>query len=234
MLNIQELNKKKASVRKLKDIADVIYDKEWYQTANQEKILYWMWRGLEEKDGLRYDVLQFNDGNLGQELMKTAGHGHSLVPNTELSYPELYQVLQGEVVYLLQSKKDKKINRVISVYCKEKEFCLVPPNFEHITINLTGSKTFMANWIASQNRSDYFSIKEKNGGAYFGLVDSPVAWQKNEACGELPKIENFQPTDFKSRGIDIEENMLYNREDIKVLNFLKNPQEYQNLWSSLY
>ena len=92
----------------------------------------------------------------------------------------------------------------------------------------------MANWIASANKSDYSGIKRKNGGAYYGLAGSPISWVKNKCYQDPPKIKKKNPTDFNALGIDIKENMLYNRENPSVLNFLKEPQKYSDLWNFLY
>lgn len=233
-MELKNLKKGKARLRRLKDIARVLYDQQWYQQANQEKILYWMWRGLEKPPGLSYDILQFSDSSLGQELLKTAGHGHSLVPETDLTYPELYQVLEGEVIYLLQKKKEGRITRVLAIPCRKNDFCLVPPNFEHVTINLAGNKTFMANWVAQANVSDYSPIEEKGGAAYFGLSGQPINWVKNDRYGQVPAIEFKKPTDFNALGIDIKENMYYNKENTNVLNFLQEPQKHSALWANLF
>ncbi|PJE60035.1 MAG: hypothetical protein COU85_00430 [Candidatus Portnoybacteria bacterium CG10_big_fil_rev_8_21_14_0_10_44_7] len=228
------LKKENAAARQLGDLTDVIYDQNWLAATDKETPLYWMWRGLAETDGLRYDVLQFNDGALGRELMKTAGHGHSLVPGTQITHPELYQVLRGEVIYLLQEKKNNEIKRVISVYCQTGDFCLVPPNFEHVTVNLGGGQTLMANWVAIANQSNYQGIKQKRGGAYYGLTDTPVSWLKNTNYKNVPPLVDFPPTDFSTLSIDMKENMLYNKENSQVLHFLKAPQQYPRLWGALY
>ena len=39
---------------------------------------------------------------LGSEYVKTVGHYHPPVPGTDVSYPEIYQVLDGSATYLLQ------------------------------------------------------------------------------------------------------------------------------------
>ena len=234
MLKDLNLKKEKADVRRLKDLAAVVYDRQWYAVADKEMPLYWMWRGLKEADGLRYDILQFAEGSLGQELPKTAGHKHSLADD-DLSYPELYQVLAGEVIYLLQRKTGTNLGKVVAMPCQAGDFCLVPPNFEHITINLAGEKTFMANWTASANRPDYSDVKLKHGGAYFGLKGSPVSWEKNSNYGEVPPLQFLPPTDLAALGIDIKKDALYNLEHhAAVLNFIKEPQNHNDLWASLF
>ena len=233
MFDLAKLKKTEAAVRLLKDIEEVLYDREWYEKTDKAQPLYWMWRGLNQKDGLRYDILRFNEGSLGQELMKTVGHGHGKIQGQTISYPELYQTITGRVIYLLQKIADGQAKAVTAVECGPGDFCLIPPDFEHITINLEGEKTFMANWIALDNRSEYESIKEKKGAAYYGLSDSPIRWLKNENYDSTPELKIEPPTDLKALGIDIDINMLYNGEILEALNFLKDPADYPDLWKKL-
>ena len=58
--------------------------------------LYYMYRGIKEDGDLRYDITIIPAKMLGMEFNKTKGHYH---PE---SYGELYIVLEGEAIYLLQ------------------------------------------------------------------------------------------------------------------------------------
>ncbi len=234
MLSNFDLKKEEADVRRLKDMENVVFDRPWYATADKETPLYWMWRGVKKFDGLRYDVLRFAAGSLGRELMKTAGHGHSPAGNG-LSYPELYQVLTGEVIYLLQKKAGDNLEKVAAVHCQAGDYCLVPPNFEHVTINLAGEKTLMSNWSADANRPDYSKVRAKHGGAYFGLNDSPVIWKKNDNYGEVPPLQFLPPTELTALGIDIKKDTLYNdKQYLSALSFIKEPQKHLALWDNLF
>jgi len=43
-------------IRYLKDMKEVVYDKEWLKKAPRDLELYYMYRGIKKKDGLRYDI----------------------------------------------------------------------------------------------------------------------------------------------------------------------------------
>jgi glucose-6-phosphate isomerase len=62
-------------IRYLDDMRTVLYDKAWARTAPNFEV-YYMERGLEEKDGLRYDITTIPPKMLGQEFVKTKGHYH--------------------------------------------------------------------------------------------------------------------------------------------------------------
>lgn len=51
--------------------------------------------------GLRYDLTLICPGKLGREFVKTTGHYHSISEDGIFTYPELYEVLYGEVHFIL-------------------------------------------------------------------------------------------------------------------------------------
>ncbi|MBS7610278.1 glucose-6-phosphate isomerase [Candidatus Bathyarchaeota archaeon] len=171
-------------IRRLNDLFDVIYDKEFYMRANKEMPLYYMYRGvvrdgdrgLCKSYGLRFDVTIIPPFMLGEEYVKTLGHCHSEV-GKGITYPELYEVLQGRADFLLQrwvgdqSPSDlAKIKDVILLRASEGERILIPPNYGHITINPSGAALILANWVSSTSKSLYEPYKRMGGGAYFELA----------------------------------------------------------------
>ncbi|MDD1749897.1 MAG: glucose-6-phosphate isomerase, partial [Methanothrix sp.] len=120
-------------VRRLIDMTEVIYDQSWLAGAEDFE-LYYMYRDLflsradKEKlllQGLRYDITIIPPNMLGREYIKTAGHYHPLVPGGRVTYPELYEVLEGEALYLLQSLD---LSDVVAVYASAGDKVLVPPD----------------------------------------------------------------------------------------------------------
>ena len=114
-----------ADVRRLQDMEDVIFDKEWFeQTEERNKDMYYMFRDLAKNDSdfekikanhLRYDITVIPPGLLGSEYTKTVGHYHPNVPGTDVSYPEIYQVLEGSATYLLQKVEYGEEDNVLDV-----------------------------------------------------------------------------------------------------------------------
>jgi len=66
---------KKPNIRYLYDIKEVLYDKDWLKKAPNLE-LYYMYRGIKEKSGLRYDITIIPGQMLGKEFTKTKGHQH--------------------------------------------------------------------------------------------------------------------------------------------------------------
>jgi len=224
-------------IRRLYDMKEVIYDKEFLsQTENIE--LYYMYRNvfldetdkkvMEEKN-LRYDITIIPPMKIGKEFVKTAGHYHPFVPGTKITYPEVYEVLEGEAHYLLQKKEDDKITDVILVSAEKNDKVIIPPGYAHVTINPSKKMLKMANWVASDFSSVYEPIKKMHGAAYF---ETTAGFIKNENYRHLPEIRFLFPREYKNAGLIKNKNMYYIiRDNSKLLEFLIKPSGYKTLFT---
>ncbi|MDY6931731.1 MAG: glucose-6-phosphate isomerase family protein [Halobacteriota archaeon] len=231
-------------VRRLHDMDDVIYDREWLKKA-RDTDLYYMYRGvcLSKNDedkmkeyNLRYDVTVIPPGNLGVEYVKTAGHYHPPLPNSELTYGETYEVLKGTAHYLLQDNVDGKVTDVILIEANAGDKVIIPPNYGHITINPSNKAIMMTNWVSSVFSSVYDQIKENKGGAYFETTDGKFI--KNEKYEDLPDIRFLSPTTQLDVGSKVglkKDKEMYGliREDPELLNYLNEPSEYDWLFNEI-
>lgn len=225
-------------VRRLFDMRDVIYDREWLSKANNIG-LYYMYRdlSLSRKDALtikenrlRYDITVIPPRMLGCEFVKTAGHYHPLVKDTALTYPEIYEVLSGEATYLLQKLEDDGVKDVILIKAGTGDKVIIPPNFGHITINSSNKVLKMANFVERDFVSMYKPIKEKGGGAYF-ILDSGIV--KNPRYGEVPEVRLLKPRNVKELGLQKGKEIYELVRDIKKLEFLTKPQDYGWLFEGM-
>jgi len=181
-----------AEIRYLDDMRTVLYDKSWARTTPNLE-LYYMERGLEEKDGLRYDITTIPPKMLGQEFVKTKGHYH--IGECQ----ELYIVLEGEGIFLMQKKGEEKIQDVYYVEAKKGDCVLVPSFYGHTTIN-PGLKTLkMGNWISKEYIADYESIVTKGGFSYYY---TQVGWVQNKNYEEAPKLRFEKPLKSMPQNLD--------------------------------
>ena len=121
--------KKNMEIRKLNDMREVLADKDF--AKNSPNIdLYSMYRGLKTNGKLRYDETVVFPKMLGNEFNKTKGHYHIG------AYPELYMVLEGTAIYLLQKRNaEGNIEDVFAVTVKAGECAVMPPLYGHVTVN---------------------------------------------------------------------------------------------------
>ena len=145
-----------------------------------------------QKNDVRFDVTVIPPKTLGQEHIKTAGHFHPVIKDG-ISYPEVYELMHGFGIYLLQ--KDTIENNTIEIIIIEAQAgdqIMIPPGFGHITINPSNSESLvMNNLVSSKFSSIYGTIKEKRGAAYLLLKDGN--WIKNEQYNEEISISEKKP-----------------------------------------
>lgn len=227
----------KPDIRTLEQMSDVVYDQKWFENADKQTPLYYMYRGLGKNEadkkkiadaGLRYDITIIPAKMMGKEFIKTAGHAHSK------HFPEIYEVLEGNAVYLMQKFTTKKIKDVYIVKAKKGDKVIIPPDYAHITINASKKDLKMANWIAIENKSSYELIQNKDGGCYFATKGFfGIKWIKNGSCIDLPELREQQPTNFTELNLDKNIPMYTLVKALDKLDFLKNPTKYPELWAKI-
>jgi len=170
-------------IRYLNDMKDVLYDQEWAKTAPNLE-LYYMNRGVKEKNNLRYDITTIPSQMLGKEFVKTKGHEHIG------EYGEIYMVLEGEAYYLMQKRKNNIIEDVFVIKAKKGDVAVIPSGYGHITINPSNKDLKMANWLDKDCKSDYYPIQKMQGACYFYTIEG---WIKNKNYKQVPELRFEEP-----------------------------------------
>lgn len=227
----------KPIIRMLFDMKDVIYDKEWLSKAKNME-LYYMYRDLSlskndalaiKEQGIRYDITVIPPRMLGREFVKTAGHYHPLIKGMALTYPEIYEVLNGEAMFLMQKTEGDEVKDIILVKAGAGDKVIILPNYGHISINASNKVLKMANFVARDFESIYEPIKEKGGSAYFVLENGIV---KNPCYKDVPEIRSLEPANAKI-GLPRSKEMYGLVREPKKLEFLTKPQEYEWLFEGM-
>lgn len=155
--------------------------------TDPEYELYYMYRYFEKKidadifvkADTEYDITVIKPGKIGTEFIKTKGHYHALVPNTNLSYPEVYEIIEGEIEYLIQTRpNDKKETEVVIIKAKKGDKIVVPPGYGHVSINV-GSEVAVSSNIQKRDLpagADYGGFEYFHGGA---MYRTEAGWIKN-------------------------------------------------------
>ncbi|MGB7789494.1 glucose-6-phosphate isomerase family protein [Methanoregula sp.] len=199
--------------------------------------LYFMYRDLAKSDAdwrwlhvhhLRYDLTVIPSRDLCGEWVKTKGHYH---PENKagVGYPEIYEVLEGEAHYILQSKD---LTDVVMIPAKAGDVVIIPPGYGHISINPSPDKTLvMANLVSTAFESEYGEYESRHGAAYYEYISEEL--RKNPRYPALPPVRTLRP---KSGNGDhrIAKGPLYNLiGDADALAFLNYPEKYLAVFSVL-
>jgi len=171
-------------IRRLSELEKVVYDKDWFASADKNTELYYMYRKLEIKDGLRYDVTAIPPQKFGPEFVKTKGHIHAGF------YGEIYIVLEGEGFYLAQKGDENIIEDVFVTHGKKGDIIKIPAGYGHVTINPSHQELKTANWVAENDKGN-FEPFERNQGACYYYLDS--GWVKNPHYKQVPELRFEEP-----------------------------------------
>ncbi len=166
----------KPEIRYLKDMGDVLMD----NSQKDNPPLYYMYRGIKEENNLRYDITVIPPRFIGDEFVKTKGHCHCG------NYEELYIVLKGEGIFLMQKDSDSYFVKV-----KQGQSIVVKKGYSHITINPSKNTVLeMANWVSKDCKSDYKQLQEKKGAYYYY---TKKGWIKNQNYKQVPELREEEP-----------------------------------------
>jgi glucose-6-phosphate isomerase len=218
------------------DAKDVYLEK---SALNQD--LYFMYRYFEdtgdapvfEANKAEYDITVIKSGEIGPEPIKTVGHYHATVPGTEVTYPEVYEIIEGEITYLLQTAPDdKQAVEVVIIEAKAGDKVIVPPGYGHISINRGLSVAVSSNIQRSDlpASANYDTIKETNGAALYFTGDG---WQENYNY-KVHSLRHVTPKEKPEWGI-LKNKPLYTSfiENPGSFKWLNEPQNYDfsDVWT---
>ncbi len=178
------------SVRTIEDMRTVLAD----SSCRKSGPLYSMYRDLAKSDTdrswlhehtMRYDITVIPPNTICGERVKTKGHYHPKNP-AGIGYPEIYEVIEGQGHYLLQSGQ---LDDVVMVSARAGDLVIIPPDYGHVTINPSPDTTLvMANIVSGAFESEYGAYEKYHGGAYYEMSDGRL--EKNPLYPDMPPIRH--------------------------------------------
>ena len=179
------------AVRTIEEMRPVLAD----PACASSEPLYFMYRDLARSDAdrrwlhhhkLRYDLTVIPPRGLCGEFVKTKGHYHPSDP-AGVGYPEIYEVLEGEAYYLLQSRQ---LDDVVLISASRGDIVIIPPGYGHISINPSPSSTLvMANIVSTAFESEYGDYEIRHGAAYYVMSDGDL--MKNPHYPVMPPVRRM-------------------------------------------
>jgi len=182
----------KPQIRYLNEMKSVLYDQKWAKTAPNLEI-YYVWRGVKKKNGLRYDITVIPPKMLGEEFVRTKGNRNSK------NFQELYIVLKGKAIFLMQKTKEKIIEDIVAIEVKRGKCVIFPPKYAAIIINPLKKELKIANWVSVKNKNIYEELEKMKGAGYFYTKSG---WIKNKNYAKIPKLRIKKPLESKPENLD--------------------------------
>lgn len=213
--------------------------------ANPDEAYYDVYRdvrfaadeALLRKDEYQYDFTLIMPGQINGECKKTSGHYHGYNPDHAFTYPEVYEVLSGTAIFVLQradnfegEAKDLKIEDIIMVKVETGQSIIIPPNYGHASINGGDGVMLFSNLAYKPCKVLYDMVKRYDGMAYFAFRENgKLSFRKNDKYKNVPMPEvKFAAVRENPRlgikfGVPIYKNYTDNPEAFR---FLGHPDEY--------
>lgn len=189
--------------------------------------------------GLEYDLTVIPPGKMGDEFVKTVGHYHSYKTGTKVRYPEVYEVLHGEVFWVLQKSSEdlERLEEVYLVNATRGQKIVVPCGFGHVSVNPTDDVLVIANWQALKNQAIYEPYETHNGAAYYvtsserltksGQTSADFKFAANLTYNHLPKLQRVVPRELPQYNLRSALPMYFTAlQNLKSLDFLTSPERY--------
>ena len=238
------LMSKMPAVRKFSEMLPVLMDPTAKPDPAREE-MYYMYRDVHlpedeakiRKHNLRYDMAVLPAAMLGQEFAKTVGHYHPNIPGQSVAYPEVYEIIHGEALLLIQKMDETtdEVRTVMAIEAKAGDKVVYPPNYGHIMVNIGSGPLITSNWEADHFESLYEPIRNHKGMAYYVIRGKDKAYEfvPNPTYRDVPpvriinqKFMNFPitgPKPMYTAGI----------RNPKDLEFLSDPAKYAVELSSI-
>ena len=166
------------------------------EPENPDEVVYDVYRGIRypsdkaifDRFQYRYDITVIFDGTVGPERKKTSGHYHGFTPERTATYAEVYEVIKGRALYVLQKsfnfenlEGEIQIEDVKLAVVDEGEAIIIPPNYGHCSVNIGSGPLIFSNLAYVPCSVHYDRVKSyrgmsfyihKNGGDY-KIVPNP-------------------------------------------------------------
>lgn len=169
---------------------------------------------------LRYDFTIIPPAEIGGENVKTYGHYHP-ENSAGLTYPEIYQVIEGEAIFVIQRREGEKLVDCFAVEAEKGDLVIVPPGCGHVTINPTKKVLLTSNWVCRDFSSIYEPYTRLKGACYYYVNHE---WIENKNYGLIPEMRFLEPFDNQNG------EMYYFVDEIERLEFLTAPEKHLDLF----
>lgn len=178
---------------------------------------------------LRYDSTVILAGDANGEFKKTAGHFHCEVPGKGMSYPELYQVIKGTALFIMQKVDDcQKTGRMVvedAIFAEVHagEAIVIPPEYGHATVNIGNETMVFINLVSCNSHNFYDSVKASAGMCCYVYRDNKSGYriEKN------PKYDfACEPRIVKPKESDV---LGVHKNIPTYTEFLENPEKFHYL-----
>jgi glucose-6-phosphate isomerase len=185
--------------RRLSDLAPVLFEADGLAPTTE---LYWNFPLLDagpatailDEHGLTFSCVLLPPLKIGREYVKTQGHYHPSMPNSDIPYPEVYTHLWGEPSLLLQRRLDDRADRVDDcalIALRDGVTVTIPPGYAHILINPSRQPAAIAGLYSRAFSPIYEPVIRMAGAAYYLIGDTDEQVIPNPRYAAHPPLQRL-------------------------------------------
>ena len=180
-------------------------------------------------------------GLMGRECRKNSGHYHGVSEGHRLPFPEVYEVLCGTAVFLIQESEafleggPLAVNRMRAAVLQEGEKMIIPPYSAHCVCNAGDGPMAFGN-LAVPCALHYEPIARMHGfGMYLLKEKNHLLFVPNARYEKLPQLELVSPVEKENLGVvrDVSLNEMF-WECPERFDYLAEPEAFETeIWEQL-
>lgn len=185
------------------------------EQINRDERMYEAYRNIRfpehealfKRHDIRYDITAIQPGAINGEFKKTSGHYHGYIAGEMHTYPEVYEVIRGEILFVLQKTfqfdaEEPVIEELKVVRVREGQAVIIPPFCGHCSINPAQEVSMFSNLAVVSCPLCYEPIQKKHGLAVYVVKDrDSFQMVPNERYRNLPDVHLWEPAENPSLGI---------------------------------
>lgn len=176
----------------------------------------------------RYDITSIQPGTINGEYKKTSGHYHGYTENDGYTYPEVYEVIKGEIIFILQKvmnfdqEEEPIIDDIKVIHVKAGQSIIIPPFYGHGSVNPTNKVSMFSNIAVVSCPLLYKPMQVKHGLAvYIEKAGDTFRVVPNHNYANAPEAKLIEPRENMTLGIEFGVPC--------YTNFIKKPESYDFL-----
>lgn len=168
-----------------------------------DELFYDVYRGIAypedeellKKNDYRYDITIIMPGQVNGECKKTSGHYHGWNPEKTNTYAEVYEVIKGTALYILQKSdnfdaedpSEVRVDDLIFATVHEGETILIPPNYGHCSVNIGDGPLVFSNLAYVPCPVNYAPVKHFHGMSFYVMMENgEVKLKANDRYVDVP------------------------------------------------
>lgn len=191
---------------------------------------------LLKKHNFRYDITIIMPGQVNGECKKTSGHYHGFNPQRTNTYAEVYEVIKGTALYVLQKSPnfdcedsgELMVEDLILATVHQGETIIIPPNYGHASVNIGDGPLVFSNLAYVPCPVNYNPVRYYHGMCYYIIKkDKEIELERNLRYQEVPEPKFAGVKENPHLGIQFGKPVYQSfRENPNSFRFLREPDSY--------